>query len=345
MKSGRLLRVLGLLASLVGLALVVRSLDVSTTVNTLAGAQPGPLALCLLVVTAQVVLRSARWRILLPARLDGVRIPLPRIAGPLLVGYLGNAALPARLGEVARAVLIARRERLDTAAALGSVVLERVVDTASLAIVGLVAATEVGAPSWIGQLCLVAAAGLVLAVALMATVGLSPGTRRIGAIATRLHAGRRAAVALASLDTFARGLDRAARPSRVVAAATISVFCWGLDATLVWLVAESLGIPMTPAGAMLVAAIAILGTAIPSAPGYIGTFDLAAATTAGALGIDPSAAAVLAVLYHAVSLLPTAIGGGVALIAMDMRLSDTIQLARGEAASTDASAEAQPGAS
>jgi len=69
-----------------------------------------------------------------------------------------------------------------------------------------------------------------------------------------------------------------------------------------------------------VAAVTVLGTAVPSAPGYVGTFDLAAATTAQALGVAAAPALALAVLAHAMTVLPTAGAGAVSLVAMNARL-------------------------
>jgi glycosyltransferase 2 family protein len=66
--------------------------------------------------------------------------------------------------------------------------------------------------------------------------------------------------------------------------------------------------------AALLAAGTNLATAIPAAPGYVGTFELAAVTIAGSVGILPEPALAFAVLVHATTLLLTSIGGAVAFI-------------------------------
>jgi uncharacterized membrane protein YbhN (UPF0104 family) len=96
----------------------------------------------------------------------------------------------------------------------------------------------------------------------------------------------------------------------IVFAALVSAACWVLDATTFWLVAQSIGVPVSPAAALLIGAVTVLGTALPSAPGYVGTFDLAAATTAQAFGVAATPALALAVLAHALMVLPTATAGG-----------------------------------
>ena len=317
---GAVLRAIGLAASIAAVILVVRSVDVAETGRLLAAANPMPIAACLFVVAAQVTLRSVRWRLLLPAPPAGARIPLRRIVPVLLIGYLGNAVLPARLGEPIRAYLVARRERLDAAEAFGSVVLERVVDTATLALIVFGAAWAVGAPAWVVQAgagAAIVAGGVLLA---LLTVGLTPIARRGVGLAARLPGHDRALPLAARVMDFARGVDRLSRSRAIVVAACLSAACWALDATTFLLVARAVGTSISPATAMLISGITVLGTAVPSAPGYVGTYDLAAAATGVALGLPASAALAVAILSHVITVVPTAVGGGISLLALDARL-------------------------
>jgi uncharacterized membrane protein YbhN (UPF0104 family) len=86
-------------------------------------------------------------------------------------------------------------------------------------------------------------------------------------------------------------------------------------------VGQSLGIAFAPAAALLVAAVTMLGTALPSAPGYLGTFELAVAGAAAALGVPPSSAFSLAVLAHVMTVAPSALGGAVALSVSGMGMA------------------------
>jgi glycosyltransferase 2 family protein len=314
------IRILGLLVSALALWLVLRSVDLGACATVLSRANPIPLAACLAVIATQVVLRSFRWRLLLPPPPGRGHTKVTRIIPVLLVGYLGNAVLPARLGEPVRAYLVARREQLDAVESFGSVVLERVVDTATLAVMACVAAVAVNAPSWIIQATAVAA--LIGSAVTAALVAVGPG--RLVRLARRLVAplpvATRAEPILKRLDDFARGIDRPSQSSAVVVAAGVSAICWALDATTFWLVAQSVGSPVSPAAALLIGAVTVLGTALPSAPGYVGTFELAAAATAQALGVAAAPALALAVLAHATTVLPTAGGGAVSLVAMNARL-------------------------
>jgi uncharacterized protein (TIRG00374 family) len=327
------IRILGLFASAVALWLVLRAVDVGASMALLSRATPLPLIGVLGVLATQVLLRAFRWPLLLPATPGGGNVRVRRVVPVLLVGYLGNAVLPVRLGEPIRALLVARRESLHAAEAFGSVVLERVIDTATLAIVAFVAAFALGAPNWIVRGTAVAAmAGIALTAALI-TVGVGTLVRLAHRVARHLPGANRAEPILARLDDFARGIDRPSRSRVMLLAVTVSWACWMLDAVTFSLVARSLGISINPMAALLIAAVTVLGTALPSAPGYVGTFELAAATTAGTLGVAAAPALALAVLAHVLMVLPVAVGGAVSLVAMDVRLG---RLARDATGAGDA---------
>jgi uncharacterized protein (TIRG00374 family) len=314
------IRLVGLLVSLAALWLVLHSVDLGACATVLSHADPVPLAACLAIIAVQVVLRSVRWRLLLPPPPSGGRTGLMRIVPVLLVGYLGNAVLPARLGEPIRAYLVARREELDAVEAFGSVVLERVVDTATLAVMAFVAAVAVNAAGWIVQATGIAA--FVASTFTGALVIVGPGrlVRLTRLAVAHLPVADRLEPILRRLGDFARGIDRPSRSSAVLVAVVVSAACWVLDATTFWLVARSIGTPVSPAAALVIGAVTVLGTALPSAPGYVGTFELAAATTAQALGVAAAPALALAVLAHAMTVIPTASGGAVSLVAMNARL-------------------------
>lgn len=318
----------GLGVSALAIWLAIRGVDLGRTAQVLGQVSPGPLGIVAVALVVQLLVRSARWSRLLPAGQRG-SVPARRLVPVVLVGYLGNAVLPARLGDPVRALLVGRREAIPASGALGSVVLERAIDTLTLALLVFPAAALSGAPDW-----LIRAAAL--AAALAGTVLIAAQTRLPGRMIGRLRQGARGPRAMPWLDRvdhFAAAMDSAGRRRAVLSAVGLSLLAWLLDGTIYWAVANSLGIELPPAGAMLVSAITVLGTAIPSAPGYVGTFELAAATIAGGLGVASAAALAFAILVHALTVLPLALGGVVALAWMGARFGDLARVAAGESAS------------
>ena len=81
------------------------------------------------------VFRAERWRLLIEHDKEGLdRITL--ISG-VLVGYLMNIVGP-RLGEVSRPLYVAKKESLSTSKLMGTIVLERIIDVAVMAILMVV---------------------------------------------------------------------------------------------------------------------------------------------------------------------------------------------------------------
>ena len=112
---------------------------------------------------------------------------------------------------------------------------------------------------------------------------------------------------------FAQGVDRGRSPRRLLAVAALSCLCWGLDALVFWLVAQAIGVQLSVPAAVLIAGMTVLVTAIPAAPGYVGTYELAATTTAAALGVPGPEALAVAVLAHILTTVPLALAGVLAL--------------------------------
>lgn len=81
------------------------------------------------------MLRAERWRLLIEHEKENLdRVTL--ISG-VLTGYLLNMVGP-RLGEVSRPVYVARRENLSSSKLIGTIVLERIIDFATMVILMIV---------------------------------------------------------------------------------------------------------------------------------------------------------------------------------------------------------------
>ena len=217
--SGRIwLTALGIGLSVAALWIAVRNVDLAFVAERIANADVRYLLLTLAVASVQVWLRTVRWQLLLPLRPDGTRVEVRRLVPVLLIGYLGNVALPARLGEPIRAYLVSRRENLDVVTVLGTVVLERILDVVALAGFGLIVAISIGAPQWIiGAAALAAALGAVAL--LIAIVGLPTAvgalSRRFEPAATPSRWARTVPVRSSPTDRgpVHRGSRRTAQPS------------------------------------------------------------------------------------------------------------------------------------
>jgi uncharacterized protein (TIRG00374 family) len=107
MQRSALLRlVVGIAISAVFLAVTLARVNLPAAAAAIAAAAPGYLVVALGIVLVDLALRAVRWKVLLDPLPATSGRPAFRLAfGYLTIGFLANAVLPARLGDVARASL------------------------------------------------------------------------------------------------------------------------------------------------------------------------------------------------------------------------------------------------
>ena len=124
---------LGLAITAVALWLALHGVDFRAVLREFRGARWGLLlAISVPAYVAVVYLRALRWRHLT----DPIQ-PMPTAARfrAVAVGFMANNLFPLRMGEFARSWYLARETGTTAAAVLGTVILERVIDT--LCVIGL----------------------------------------------------------------------------------------------------------------------------------------------------------------------------------------------------------------
>jgi len=294
--------------SVVCVVLALRGVDLDRTASLLGAARLQWIGLAALFVVADLFLRAVRWRVLIaPIR----AVPLRRLAGYMLVGYLANNFLPARLGELVRSHYLGDREGISRSATLGTVVVERVVDTVVLVAIGAAAILVLNVRGVVVSAILVGvalAALLCVGLAVALAAHRLPGAGRVAAYVARWPR------AVGIVSRLRDGLRVAALPGTVALAGLLSVAAWGCTVMAFLAVGQALGIQLTVGEGALLAAGTNLATAVPSGPGYLGTFEYAGQTIAVAFALPGSSGLALAILMHALTLGVSSIGGAVALL-------------------------------
>ena len=314
MRTGPAARaIVGAVISIVALWIVLSGVDLTRVGDLVRRADPRWVAFAAVLSTLDLAFRGLRWqRLLRPI----ARIRYLPMFGYLLIGYLANNVLPARLGELVRSHYIGDREGISRAAALGTVVVERVIDlvavvgiaTAALLILSVrgVVATAVFVGAGVATAFLV-----VLALAIVAHR--LPGADRVRAIADRWP----------KLQDLARslqgGLQVASRPRTVIEALVTSVAAWTCSILAFAAIGQAIGIQLTIGQAALIGSSVALASAVPAGPSNLGTFELAAVKVSSAIGIPADTAFALALLSHATILVVTSVGGAIAFIRIGWR--------------------------
>ena len=291
----RIAALVGIVISGICVWILVGTVDLAGLRDLVVRADIPLIAAAVVTLSISMIVRTARWQVLLPPSGRSPRVL--NLVPFVLFGYAANSVAPLRLGDAARALAVARRFRTGVPETLGSVALERVLDAGALAAIALVASTGRGVPDWLTQASLLLAGA---AAAFCATI----------LIAGTLTRDRRRQTAEGPPGVFGRvwsGLR--ANPRAIAPSTVLSAAGWCIDGVSFWLVAHSLGVSLSWEVAMLVAIGAAVGGLIPSAPAAIGTFELAGAAVAVALGLSGTTAVAIVLLGHAVTVIPLVIAG------------------------------------
>ena len=313
-----------------------------------------PLAL---VTVLSVAARAWRWTLLLDTlpQADGTpqrdRTPFGVALSSVLIGYLVNLAVP-RLGEAVRAGNVAARRPLGFVAVAGTVVAERLLDVAMLAValasVSLLFGARLGAVAveaarGVERLVasLPAAVDVLLALAVVAVVA------AVAVVRIRTRRARSAAPSAGSpapgrglAAQFRDGALTLVRTGRPGALAASTLVIWACYATMSYLPLRILGMDAAY-GLGLIDAWALMtvgavGMTLP-APGGAGSFHYATIQTLVLLFAVPGLPATsYAVLGHAAQLVFYAVAGAIALLVQGTGLRTAT------AAATAAGAECAP---
>jgi glycosyltransferase 2 family protein len=293
---------LGIPASLVFLWLAFRNANVDAVWDAARGADLTLVALAVAFIGIVYVFQAARWRRIAETARPGVPGYFELVVGAVAC----NNVLPGRLGELFRARWLAVAASIPSGRALATVGLDRGSDVVALVAFLLVSLPFVASAAWITRVVVGGVLLLfLLVVALLAARGYARLRHR-----DRRERGRWRRIARDIVDTLAEPLGR----RRVLEALGLSALAWGSFAVAVWLVARSLGIELGPLDCIFVTAVLNLGVAIPSSPGFVGTYQWLAVAALGVFDVAREEALAFSFLLQASWYLPTTIVGGVLVL-------------------------------
>jgi uncharacterized protein (TIRG00374 family) len=294
---------------------VVRGLDWSAFWGTVQTARYWWLIPGVAIYMVTLWARAWRWHYLLrPIKPISTNKMFPIVC----IGYMGNNIYPARAGEVLRAVILKRREGVPVSASLATVIVERIFDgVVMLAFVflNLPELARINRDSgFVGDIQTLTVWGAVaFAAALVAFLlaAMFPQvTARVGAwfieylMPKHLHE-----KLFGIMHKFLDGLASLRSPFNVLMVFVSSVVIWLLETGKYWFVMHAFDFEVSFFALMLMNGIVNLATTIPSAPGYVGTFDTPGIAVLQAYGVEKAIATGYTLVLHvALWLAPTLLG-------------------------------------
>jgi uncharacterized protein (TIRG00374 family) len=322
------------------LAIFLWNVDFAEVGRSLASANLTMLATASLVALLAYWMRALRWQfILLPVG----RVRHSSVLLTTAVGYAALSLLPARMGDLIRPLLLARRERIPVSASLASILTERVFDLWSVVLFFLLfivwpptmpnldeqARHSLNVLSLSGY---VVGAGLV--VGTLVLLGLFRFQERFVEILTRPVAWIKASwrqPAANFLNHFLDGLRVLERPRDLLITTAASIIMWYVICWQVRLTLLAFDVDLPLRAAYLLVTMAVMGLAVPT-PGGVGGFHKA--TQVGMtlfFGIGLNQATGIAIAYHAICFLPITVIGLLCLPFLGVNLREVEAAVPGDA--------------
>jgi uncharacterized protein (TIRG00374 family) len=297
MKSRSLRIGISIALSAVFLGFAVRGVHWDEAAAALREANYVWVLLMLPITVWSLVIRAQRWRVFL----QGVGVPALRpLVSATNIGFMANMVLPLRIGEVIRPVLLARRADLVLSGVLASVLLERIFDMFTILFLFGVAASlvhvspQVQQWGWMLGGLAVAVAAVIVLIRVQEQLALSIA-RRLSAILP----GASGAAAYRFAEGFVQALKMLDSPMAYVRAFAWSLYLW-MVISLIYVLgfwAFHLDVPALR-GALVLTALVSIAVSVPSAPGFIGSFQLGCVLALKIFKVPESEALAFSLVVH-----------------------------------------------
>ena len=293
-------RVLEIVISLVFLVLALRGVRFSELWAQLRHANYLWLLPAIGITVLILVLKGWRWQLLF---LPEYHLPFEPVFSALCAGYLVSNVLPARLGELARLVLLVGEESVSVARTFSTIVIERVLDVLTLLLLfaailpflNVQLPAEVLRAAQIGIFLVLLVAALVVLLSPLKSMLLRWAHVVLGMTRFLDRPG-----VYAALENLIDGF--AALRSRLgLLLVGQSLVAWFGVVLMAWSSARAVNLQLPLTALVLCVVVTSLGMLLPSTPGYLGVFEYLTTVALLPFGVPKDVAFGFALVWHIVN--------------------------------------------
>jgi uncharacterized protein (TIRG00374 family) len=303
---------LGAILSVVFLGISFYKIEWKETLNVLRNIHWGYLLIAFLLMWAGFLWRTVRWRRLIDVgKTPDQCISFVECFVVMSIGYMANNILPARIGEVARAYLLSRKKYGTKSFALGTIVTERLADVLMLVLMISFTLLTIKLPPESRDIAtggaaigFLGAAGLVFAIIFRQLV-----EKIVAALLKLFRFERFTDHIIEILDRFLKGVSCGGSFKTLGLVWFDSFGIWFLGLLMTWYVALACNLEVGLTQMLYVMCVVNLGAMLPSAPGYVGTYQFFCVFSLGAFGISKERALAFSLVSHITWYLPLTVVG------------------------------------
>jgi uncharacterized protein (TIRG00374 family) len=294
---------------------VLRDVSLDDVWSAFRAVDFGLLLLAVAIGYVNYVFRSIRWGVLLHPICSQTSLR-SRFAA-MNIGFMTTNLVPLRVGEFVRPYALSRMEPVSVSGAFGSLVVERFLDSLTIAALLFVAMAIPGFPDhpvvwgaslgiWIRGFLVFLGALLLFMVFLL--VFPRPVVELVGRMAAFLPK-KMARLVVDVMEAFLEGLKVLQRPPLLVSAVLWSFWIWLVQSLSFWVAFRAFGIHVGFDVALFVNGTVALAVAVPAAPGFVGTFQTGVVGGLSVYGASGASAVALSLGFHFGGFIPVTLVG------------------------------------
>jgi uncharacterized protein (TIRG00374 family) len=231
-----------------------------------------------------------------------------------MIGYSANIIMPAHLGEFLRAYVLSKKHEISMSSTFATIVMERIIDVFSLLAIMLLSISFHPFPRWV-----VNGAYLMLAATLGLFLFLISFKKFNSKFRFRLHTllkplpvklGHKVE---SGIENFFSGIVPLKRWHDYVTVVILSAAMWACYALIYYFCLHAFdfikmyNLPLYLS--IILLAVTAVSVAVPSSPGYVGTFHYLCQISLAMFNVPAGSALSYATVVHAVNFLPVLIAG------------------------------------
>jgi uncharacterized protein (TIRG00374 family) len=291
--------IVGLMVSGVSLYIAVHNLQPDEVWRSFSQARYLWIAPAVGLYLFALVARTARWQALLSSERT---IPLRELLPTMAMGRGANNIYPFRTGEIVRVLLLRQRNGVSAAAGLASILVERVFDGLTMILFLILAALIGGIPDYLRYLVWAALGvfGAALASVYALVLWSAPIQRLADWFIVRFVPQRFRPRLSDIAGRFIYGFAAVKSALTLTLVILFSITVWAAETLSYRLLMNAFGFGVDLHHLLLMSGAANLGTALPSGPGNLGTFDAPSILVLSRVGIPENTAISYQTLLHAV---------------------------------------------
>jgi uncharacterized protein (TIRG00374 family) len=299
--------IIGLAISLIFLYLAFRKVEYAELWSSLKGANYWWILPNVVLVIVSMWMRAYRWKFMVnPIK----KLKMAPLFSSVMIGFMANNILPARLGEFVRAYSLGAKEGISRSATFATIIIERIFDGFSMLFILWISLLLSPFPDWVKKASNLFLLINLLTLAFLVLIEMKRefALKLFNFIFRFLPAGI-SSKAKEILEKFMVGLGIFRDVPSLIWVLAWSIFIWvvvGISNYFIFL-AFDLHPPVQASFILLV--IVSMGVILPSSPGFVGTFQFFCVVSLAMFGYEKNVALPFSIVLHASQYIPITLLG------------------------------------